>query len=209
MSLSIRVVLGWSALAVAVAGPVTIAATSEYLAYRSGIYIAAGFAGIVAMALLLLQPLLAAGYLPGLGMRDGRRIHRWVGMALVAAVVVHVAGLWVTSPPDVVDALLFMSPTPFSDWGVVAMWALFAAAMLAALRARLRIRLPIWRFAHTALATVVVVTSVVHAVLIEGTMGTISKVALCALVLAATGKALWDLQSWAVLKRLGSRRWPS
>ena len=52
MTLSIRAVLGWSALAVAVLGPVAIAATSEYLAYRSGIYIAAGFAGIVAMALV-------------------------------------------------------------------------------------------------------------------------------------------------------------
>lgn len=204
MTLSIRAVLGWSALAVAVLGPVAIAATSEYLAYRSGIYIAAGFAGIVAMGLLLLQPLLAAGYLPGIGMRDGRRMHRWVGTALVAAIVAHVAGLWLTSPPDVVDALLFTSPTPFSDWGVIAMWALFAAALLAALRRMLRLRPPVWRFAHTALASVVVVGSVVHALLIEGTMGTISKVALCALVLAATGKALWDLRSWAVLRRFGS-----
>lgn len=205
MSLSIRAALGWSALAVAVVGPIAIAATSEYLAYRSWIYIAAGFAGIVAMALLLLQPLLAAGYLPGIGMRDGRRVHRWVGTALVAAIVAHVAGLWLTSPPDVMDALLFTSPTPFSDWGVVAMWALFAAAMLAALRRKLRMRPPIWRFAHTALATMVVVGSVVHALLIEGTMGTISKVVLCVLVLAATGKALSDLRSWAVLKRLSSR----
>ncbi|HDZ74583.1 MAG TPA: ferric reductase [Aurantimonas coralicida] len=205
MSLSIRAALGWSALAVAVVGPIAIAATSEYLAYRSLIYIAAGFAGIVAMALLLLQPLLAAGYLPGIGMRDGRRVHRWVGTALVAAIVAHVAGLWLTSPPDVMDALLFTSPTPFSDWGVVAMWALFAAAMLAALRRKLRMRPPIWRFAHTALATMVVVGSVVHALLIEGTMGTISKVVLCVLVLAATGKALSDLRSWAVLKRLSSR----
>ncbi|MDX1731436.1 MAG: ferric reductase-like transmembrane domain-containing protein [Aurantimonas coralicida] len=204
MTLSIRAVLGWSALAVAVLGPVAIAATSEYLAYRSGIYIAAGFAGIVAMALLLLQPLLAAGYLPGIGMRDGRRIHRWVGTALVAAIVAHVAGLWLTSPPDVVDALLFTSPTPFSDWGVIAMWALFAAALLAALRRTLRLRPSVWRFAHTALASVVVVGSVVHALLIEGTMGTVSKVALCALVLAATAGALWDLRSWAVLRRFGS-----
>ncbi|EAS51899.1 conserved hypothetical membrane protein [Aurantimonas manganoxydans SI85-9A1] len=206
MTLSIRAVLGWSALAVAVLGPVAIAATSEYLAYRSGIYIAAGFAGIVAMALLLLQPLLAAGYLPGMGMREGRRIHRWVGTALVAAIVAHVAGLWLTSPPDVVDALLFASPTPFSAWGVIAMWALFAAALLAALRRTLRLRPAIWRFAHTALASVVVVGSVVHALLIEGTMGTVSKVALCALVLTATARALWDLRSWAVLRRFGPPR---
>ncbi|EAU42536.1 hypothetical protein FP2506_06841 [Fulvimarina pelagi HTCC2506] len=205
MSWSVRAVLGWSALAFAVVGPIAIAATSEYLAYRSWIYIAAGFAGIAAMALLLLQPLLAAGYLPGLSMRDGRKIHRWVGTTLVAAIIAHVAGLWLTSPPDVIDALLFDSPTPFSAWGVVAMWALFAAASLALLRRKLRISPPIWRFAHTALATVVVVGSVVHAVLIEGPMGTVSKFVLCILVLAALGKALTDLRSWAVLRRMGSR----
>ena len=51
---------------------------------------------------------------------------------------------------------------------------------------------------HTGFAAVIVVTSVVHALLIEGTMGTVSKVALCALVLAAAGKVMADLRSWAV-----------
>ena len=84
------------------------------------------------MALLLVQPLLVAGYLPGLPRSRGRRMHRWVGGGLIAAVVIHVAALWLTSPPDVIDALLFVSPTPFSAWGVIAMWAVFAAAALAA-----------------------------------------------------------------------------
>jgi hypothetical protein len=118
-----RAVLIWARLAVALVAPVAIAATSPLLAWRQPVYIAAGFAGVVAMGLLLLQPLLAGGYLPGLGTRVGRLAHRRVGVALVAAVVLHVAGLWITSPPDVVDALLFRSPTPFSAWGVVAMWA--------------------------------------------------------------------------------------
>ena len=48
-------------------------------------------------------------------------------------VIVHVAGLWLTSPPDVIDVLLFRSPTPFSAWGAIAMWAVFAAALWAAL----------------------------------------------------------------------------
>ena len=109
----------------------------------------------------------------------GRRVHRFVGGILVAAVVIHVAGLWITSPPDVVDALVFASPTPFSAWGVIAMWAVFAAALLAALRRRLRLRPRMWRFAHTALAAVVVVGSIVHALLIEGTMETVSKAVLC------------------------------
>ena len=46
------------------------------------------------------------------------------------------------------------------------------------------------------LAIVIVVGSVIHAMLIEGTMETISKAALCALVLAATAKAMIDLQVW-------------
>ena len=104
------------------------------------------------------------------------------GPALVLAVVVHVAALWLTSPPDVVDALLFRSPTPFSAWGVVAMWAVFATALLAALRGRLRLRLVVWRLCHIALAVMIVVGSVVHAMLIDGTMEIVSKVALSALV---------------------------
>ena len=138
-----RSVLIWAAVAAALVVPIVAAATSPLLAWREPIYIAAGFAGVVALGLLLLQPLLAGGYLPGVRMRLGRRLHVWVGAGLVLAVVVHVAGLWLTSPPDVVDALLFRSPTPFSVWGVIAMWAVFATSLLGALRGRLR--LVIWR----------------------------------------------------------------
>lgn len=191
----------WAALAAALAVPVAVAAASPLLAWRDPIYIAGGFAGVIAMGLLLLQPLLAGGYLPGLPVRRGRRLHFWVGLGLVAAVVAHVLGLWLTSPPDMVDALLFRSPTPFSAWGVVAMWAVFAAALLAVLRRRLRVRPMVWRLLHTTLAAVVVVGSVVHALLIEGTMGMLSKTALCALVLAAAAKVMADLQPWALLTR--------
>ena len=150
---------------------------------------------------MLVQPLLMGGYLPGLPALRGRRAHRWIGGVLVVAVVIHVGGLWITSPPDVIDALLFTSPTPFSAWGVIAMWAIFAVALLAALRRRLRPRT--WRIAHTLLAVVIVVGSVVHAILIEGTMETVSKAALCALVLAATIKVMADLRVWR--KRATSR----
>jgi hypothetical protein len=44
---------------------------------------------------------------------------------------------------------------------------------------------------------VIVVGSVVHGILIEGTMETVSKAALCALVLAATMKVMADLRVWA------------
>jgi predicted ferric reductase len=196
-----RAILIWVALTAALAVPLTIAAASPLLAWRDPIYIAGGFAGVVAMGILLLQPLLAGGYLPGLPARRGRRVHFWIGTGLVTAVVVHVLALWVTSPPDVIDALLFRSPTPFSAWGVVAMWAVFAAALLVVLRQRLRLRPMVWRLCHTTLATVVVFGSVVHAMLIEGTMGTISKAALCTLVLAAVVKVIVDLRSWTLLTR--------
>jgi len=197
-----RAILIWAGLGTAIAVPVAAAAASPLLAWRDPVYIAAGFAGIIAMALLLVQPLLAAGYLPGLSGQRGRRLHRWVGICLVLAVIIHVAALWITSPPDVIDVLLFRSPTPFSVWGVVAMWAVFLAALLAALRRRLRPRT--WRLAHTSLAVLVVAGSVVHALLIEGTMETFSKIALCVLVVAAIVKVVGGLKIWTVNARRGT-----
>ncbi|MGE0564578.1 MAG: ferric reductase-like transmembrane domain-containing protein [Pseudolabrys sp.] len=191
---SARVILIWAALAVALCAPVAAAAFSPLLQWRGPVYIVAGFAGIVALGLVLVQPLLVAGYLPGLSALRGRRVHYWIGAALVAAVVIHVAGLWYTSPPDMHDALLFVSPTPFSPFGVVAMWAIFAVAVLAARRRRLRPRT--WRMVHMSLAVVIVVGSVVHAMLIEGTMETITKAVLCALVLAAVIKVMAGLRVW-------------
>lgn len=171
-----------------------IAATSPLLAWREPVYIGAAFAGVVALAILLVQPLLATGDLPGLSMPMGRRVHRWTGLALILAIVIHVGGLWLTSPPDVIDALLFASPAPFSAWGVVGMWVFFAAALLATMARRLRLRPKTWRFAHSLLAVLGVVGSVVHAMLIQGTMGTVSKAVLCVLVLAATVKVLKGLR---------------
>ena len=198
-----RATLIWVALVLAVCVPIAAAAASPLLAWRGPIYILAGFAGIVGLGILLFQPLLIGGYLPALSARLGRRAHRWIGGALVAAVVIHVAGLWITSPPDMIDALLLTSPTPFSPFGVIAMWLIFAVALLAALRNRLGLRLRTWRIAHLLLAIVIVVGSVVHGILIEGTMETISKAALCALVLAAALIVLTGL--WARIKR-GSLR---
>src|SRR4051812_1885809 len=184
----------WAALAVAICVPIGAPALSPLLAWRGPIYILAGFAGIIALGLMLVQPLLIAGYLPGLSAYRGRRAHHWIGGALVVAVGGHVGGLWVTSPPGMVDAPLFTSPTPFSPFGVIAMWAIFSVALLAALRRRLGMRPRTWRIAHMSLAVVIVVGSVVHGVLIEGTMETMSKVALCALVLGAAIKVMADLR---------------
>ncbi|TYL92711.1 ferric reductase [Bradyrhizobium rifense] len=190
---SARVPLIWAALALAIGVPIAFAAASEQLAWRGPVYILAGFAGIVALGLVLIQPLLIGGYLPGLSAYRGRRAHHWIGGALALAVVIHVAGLWITSPPDMIDALTFASPTPFSPFGVIAMWAIFAVALLALLRRRLGLRLRTWRIVHIPLAIVIVVCGVVHCLLIEGTMETISKAVLCAAVLAATVKVMADL----------------
>jgi hypothetical protein len=198
-----RVALIWAALAVAVCVPIVFAAASDLIVYRGPVYIVAGFAGIVALGLVLVQPLLIGGYLPGLPGFRGRRAHYWIGGALVAAVVVHVAGLWISSPPDMIDALLFVSPTPFSPWGVIAMWAIFAVALLAAFRRRLGLAPRTWRIAHMLLALVIVVGGVVHGLLVEGTMETVSKMALSALVVAAAIKVMVDRRVWR--KRAASR----
>jgi predicted ferric reductase len=186
-----KATLMWAALATVICVPIAFAAASPLLGWRGPVYILAGFAGIVALCLALVQPLLIAGYLPGLSAYRGRRVHHWIGGALVVAVVVHVGGLWITSPPDMIDALLFASPTPFSPFGVIAMWAIFAVALLASFRRRLGLRT--WRIVHMSLAVVIVAGSVVHAMLVEGPMETVSKAALCALVLAAAIKVMADL----------------
>ena len=194
---SARAALIWAILAGVIGVPMLLAATSPFLQWRDATYIAACFAGIIALGLLLIQPLLIAGLLPGLSAFRARRAHHWIGGALVVAIIIHVAGLWITSPPDMLDALMFRSPTLFSPFGVVAMWAIFATAMLALFRRKLQLQT--WRITHLSLAVLIVGGSVVHGMLIEGTMETMSKAALCALVIAATIKVMTDL--WPRKKR--------
>lgn len=186
-----RTALIWAALVAAIISPLVAAAFSPQLAWRDGVYITSGFAGILSMGLLLVQPLLAAGDLRPLSALRSRQIHRAVGGLLVTGIIVHVGGLWITSPPDVIDALLFVSPTPFSLWGVIAMWGVFAAATMAILRRRVRVRPMTWRRAHVALAVIVAGTTVAHAALIEGTMEPVSKITLSALLLLATGRIVY------------------
>ena len=191
----------WLALLTALAAPVLLAATSPLLAWRQPVYIAAGGAGVAALALMALQPLLAAGWLPGLEGMAGRRVHRWVGVALVLLIVIHVVALWITSPPDVVDALLLVSPTPFSDWGVMAMWAIFGAACIALLRRPLKLSPATWRIGHSVLVVVAVIGSVLHAILVDGTMETVSKTVLCLLLVVGTAAAIVRLRAWTMLRR--------
>ena len=80
------------------------------------------------------------------------------------------------------------------------MWATFAAALFATLRRRLHLRPQTWRIGHTFLVLIVVGT-LVHASLIEGTMETVLKAALCALILVETMKVIADLRVWSNKRR--------
>ncbi len=191
MSAQGRAAALWCALAAVAVVPLVAAANSPLLAWRGPVYIAAGFAGALCLALLLFQPLLAATALPGLKVSSQRALHKVTGGVLLLALGVHVIGLWLTSAPDVIDALLFVSPTPFSAWGVVAMWAICAAAGMALIRRRRVITPRTWQRVHAGLGTVVVLGTVVHALLIDGTMELLTKVGLCAAVLAAQAWALY------------------
>jgi hypothetical protein len=195
--------LAWTGLLLVMAAPVLVAAASPYLAARNPAYIVGGFAGIVCLALFVIQPLLAAGYLPGPSLPQQRRWHRGVGVAIVACVLLHVGGLYLTSPPDTLDALLLVAPTPFSVYGVLAMWSVAATALLVALRRRLPFHHANWVLLHNALALVAVVATVVHALQIEGAMEPLTKWALCLATLASTGAVLLKLR---VLEPLLRRR---
>ena len=186
--------LAWGSVAALMIAPVAIAAFSPYLESRGVPYIVGGFAGIIGLSLLLLQPLLPAGYLAGSKGPAGRRWHRWVGGAIILAVALHVGGLYVASPPDTIDALLLVSPTPFSVYGVTAMWGIVATALLVLLRRRLGLRHSVWRLIHNGVGAIVVVATVIHALQIEGAMEPASKAMLCMAVFAATGVALLDLR---------------
>lgn len=192
--MNLRGFLIWAVLALAIAVPIVAAAQSPLLQWRDPFYIIAGFSGIFGLALMLVQPLLISGIL---GAVRARRVHVWSGVGLLFAVVVHVLGLWITSPPDVVDALLLRSPTPFSVWGVVAMWAVFAAAILAVFRKRVGLR--IWRVGHSLAVAIVITGTVVHAWLVQGAMGTVTKGALCVMVFAAGIWVLRQRQAWRML----------
>ncbi len=185
-----RLILIWLSLLTLATVPLVAALMSPLLAWRQPVYIVAGVAGVFALVLLLFQPLLARGLLPGFSRKLSRIVHRRVGVSLVLAVIVHVAGLWITSPPDVIDALLFRSATPFAPWGVISMWSLFISGCLVATRPLLTLRGATWSLIHQTLAAIIVVGSVVHVVLIDGTMEVVSKWFLCAAVVVVTLVAL-------------------
>jgi predicted ferric reductase len=99
------------------------------------------------------------------------------------------------------DALLLVSPTPFSVYGVLAMWGIAATAVLVVLRRRLRLRYARWFLIHNALALIVVLATVIHALQIEGAMEIVSKWALCLAALMTTSVVVLDLRVVKPLQR--------
>lgn len=195
--------LVWGLIATLMVGPIILAALSPYLAYRNPAYIVGGFSGIVGLALFVIQPLLSAGYPSDVAPSRRRRWHQWTGTAIVACVVMHVGGLYVTSPQDTLDALLLVSPTPFSLYGVAAMWTTILIVGLIVFRRRLGVRTPLWQLIHSGLALLIVVSTVIHALQIEGTMETYSKWALSVTALLIT--AAVTVKHWIASPRLRGR----
>jgi predicted ferric reductase len=133
--------------------------------------------------------------------REGIRWHRWGGMAIIAMVVLHVGALYAYSPEDVMDALLLVAPTPFSLYGVIGLWCVILTGVLAAARRRLRFGHRRWRIAHSVLAVAIVSATAVHAVLIEGAMEEISKLAICLAALATTTFGAVEINILGPLRR--------
>ncbi len=186
--------------------PVLMAVTSPYLAYRDLPYIVGGFAGILCLSLLALQPLLVAGNMPGLDRVRARRWHRWIGSAIILCVLAHVCGLYLASPEDTLDALLLVAPTPFSIYGVIAMGCVLVTGLVVVFRHRMGLSYLTWSLLHNALALIIVVSTVIHALWIEGVMEIVSKWVLCLFALLVT---VITLINFRILKPLSRRRRPT
>ena len=192
---------GWGILALLAVVPLIAAGFSPQLAWRDPIYIASGFAGVAALSAMLLQGLLAGkSDLLGLGPSTARRLHRGVGLFLVLAVAAHVAGLYLTSPLDVMDVFLLRAPTVYSFWGLLALYALLATVAMAVFRRRLRLSPKTWRHIHGLLAAVTVTGTVAHTLLIQGTMEPVTKAALCLGVMTATAVTVFGVKRQSLFR---------
>lgn len=183
----------WLPVAALVVWPILVAAVDPLQRGRDALWVIGGLAGVVALASLLLQPLLAIGAKTGLSPLAARHWHRWVGLSVAGAIIVHVGALLLYSPDDMWDALLLTAPTPFSLYGVIGLWtALLSVGVAIAARKR---RLPIkpWQIVHSVLAVVIVGSGSIHALMIDGAMGQPSKTIIVVAALAATTFALVEI----------------
>lgn len=86
------------------------------------------------------------------------------------------------------------------------MWSIFIAAALVFWRSKLGFGHPIWLILHNILALIAVIATVIHALQIEGTMGTTSKIILCVAVLIVLAVTLIDLRVIKPLQRYRNNR---
>lgn len=193
--------VAWIVVAVIAIVPVVAAAASPLQRGRELLWVIGGMAGVVALSLLFVQPLLTATAPTLLPAARGLRWHRWSGIAIGLSVLLHVGALYAYSPEDVMDALLLVAPTPFSLYGVISLWCVVLTAALAAARRRLRLGHRRWRIAHSVLAVAIVSAGAVHAVLIEGAMEDVSKYAICLAALAATSLGALEVNVLGPLRR--------
>lgn len=186
--------VNWALIIFLVGVPVLVAVFSPLLDSREAIYRVGGLAGVAALALLLIQPLLAIGYFKTISRIRQRRMHLWTGALLVLAVFMHIYALYLTSPDDMMDALFLRSATPFSIYGFIGMMGIVLITILVTLRKKINIPFKWWKVLHATVGVLVVLASVVHALWIQGTMGTVSKWMLCGTILIATGFAVFKLE---------------
>jgi predicted ferric reductase len=99
------------------------------------------------------------------------------------------------------DALLLRSATPFSIYGVIALWGVLLIALLVAFRSKIKIPIKKWKTLHAVIAAIVVVASIIHALWIQGAMGTMSKWVLCGTIVFATGYAVVHLETLQAIFR--------
>ena len=155
-----RGALGAAVLAVA-AVPAALALTDRHLAGASTALVLSTTAGALAVSALVLQPLLARG---------GRiALHRLLGGAALALVLVHVGALFVEAPDDAWFAMSPDGPTR-ARMALIATLALVGVVALGLLRARLPLSAGTWRVLHAYLAVVVLALGIGHAVLTDGAL---------------------------------------
>jgi len=193
----------WLAVIVIAAVPVVAAAFSPLQAGREALWVVGGMAGVVSLSLLFVQPLLMATAPALLSTRDGIAWHRWSGLLIVALVALHIGALYAYSPDDVTDALLLVAPTPFSLYGVISLWCVVLTLGLVVARRILRLDHRQWSVFHSIVAVAIVASGAVHAILIEGAMEEMSKLAICIAALATTTAGAFEIN---ILRPLRLRR---
>ncbi|KPF69713.1 hypothetical protein IP69_10205 [Bosea sp. AAP35] len=191
----------WLLIALVAVVPIAAAAASPLLRGREWLWIAGGMAGVVALSLLFVQPLLMAAAPPLTAVRDRIAWHRWGAIAIVALVALHIGALYAYSPDDVTDILLLAAPTSFSVYGVIGMWCLILTVALTSTRRLLRLGYKPWRIVHSVLAVALAGSSVVHAIQIEGAMEDYSKLAICLATLAATTAAVLEINLFVPMRQ--------